>query len=147
MKKLFDLEIYQSGDVNVTGTSCGDILISPSGGGRFYGELLSGRVIPIGAGTTTTLVPGESNVNATMLLETDSGETIVLSIKAYFDINPELEKLLENGEYISPDEYYYMGTVEFKTGSKQFKWLERKVFVCSCIIESWEKLLFSVFSI
>lgn len=52
---------------------------------------------------------------------------------------------MENGENISPDEYYHKGTVEFRTDADQYKWLERKVCVYITEIKSWTELVTSVY--
>ena len=43
--KLFDYEILQNEDVELTGTAAGDILISPTSGGSFCGERRAGRAL------------------------------------------------------------------------------------------------------
>lgn len=145
MKKLFDLTICQNDDIEMGQTCSGEILVSPTGGGAFSGEQLQGRVVPVGMGTTCTPAPGHNDIDTIMLLETDDGEHILMELKAIFDTDEEVEGKLMNGEYVAPDQYYYKGTVFFRTGCEKYRWLERKVCICTGLIESWEKLIFEIF--
>lgn len=147
MKKLFDLTVCQKDDIDMGKTCCGEILISPTGGGAFSGPEMCGRVVPAGMGTTRTPGPGVNDIDAPMLLETDDGEHILMNIKAIFDTDLEIERKLMAGEKVDPDEYYYKGVVSFITGSEKYRWLERKICVCNGVIENWEKLRFEVFMV
>lgn len=70
-----------------------------------------------------------------------------MDMHAYFDIDADKEEKLSRGEAVSPDEYYYKGTVSFKTGDERYKWLERKVCICEPVIESWEKVNIAVYMV
>ncbi|MEI3519504.1 MAG: DUF3237 family protein [Clostridia bacterium] len=65
-----------------------------------------------------------------MMLKTDDGAHILMEMKAVLDIDSSAEEKLMNGEHVSPDEYYFKGIVNFRTGDERYKWLERKVCVC-----------------
>lgn len=147
MKKLFDMTVCQNDDIDMGQTCCGEILISPTGGGDFSGPELRGRVVPAGMGTTRTPRPGMNDIDAPMLLKTDDGEHIFMCIRAIFDTDEALEKKMIDGEKVNPDEYYYKGVVSFITGSEKYRWLERKICVCNGIIENWERLRFEVFMV
>ena len=147
MMKLFDVEIGQTEDIFIEGTGKGDLLISLAGEGFFSGEKLKGRVLPVGASTTYTPSAGFNIIHAPVLLETDDSVKIFMQINAYLHLAQELENKLLAGEAVSPEEYYYKGTVDFQVGSSKYKWLETKVFVCECIISSWNRLHFSVYEL
>lgn len=147
MDKLFDLVIKQTGDIDMGVTCMGDTLLTPADSGSFDGEKLSGTVRPVGVGVVYTPQPGINDIESTMLLHTDDGADILMELKSYFDIAPEKEELLANGTFVEPKEYYYKGTVSFKTGSQSYKWLERKVCVCEGIVNDWENLLFRVYMV
>lgn len=145
MKKLFDLIVYQNEDMELGQTFDGDILISPTGDGRFNGEGIKGNVVPVGMGTTCTPAPGYNDIDSLMLLKTDDGDDILMKLNAIFDTDEAVEKKLMARKPVSSEEYYYKGVVSFRTGSEKYKWLERKICVCNGLIESWEKLVFEVF--
>lgn len=145
MKKLFELTVCQTDDIEMGQTCSGEILVSPTGDGAFSGEQLQGRVVPAGMGTTCTPVPGINDINTVMLLQADDGAYILMELKAIFDTDEAVEARLMKGEAVDPDEYYYKGVVSFRTGSDKYRWLERKICVCTGIIESWEKLVFEIY--
>lgn len=146
IKKLFDYEIIQEEDVEITGTSKGDLLISPTTGGRFYGEELNGTLLPVGIGTTYTHGT-ENDIRSTTLLRTDDGSDILMDMKAFLSIPEDVEERLMRGEHTDDESYYYKGIVSFQTGSEKYKWLERKVCVCECVIHDWTRLTTSVYMV
>ncbi|MDO4472277.1 MAG: DUF3237 family protein [Bacillota bacterium] len=145
MKKLFDLILYQKDDIEMGNTCSGEVLVSPTGEGYFRGEDLSGRVVPVGMGITYTPSPGHNDIDTAMILETEDGDNLLMEMKAVFDADELVEKKLMNDEPVNPEEYYYKGIVSFKTGSDKYKYLERKICLCTGEIENWEKLNFEVF--
>lgn len=145
MIKLFDMEIEQTEDILIKGTGKGDLLLSLAGQGSFFGDKLSGRVLPVGASTTHTLSEGLNIIYAPILLETKDATKIFMQINAYLHLAQELENKLLAGECIFPDAYYYKGTVNFQAGGLKYQWLETKVFVCEGIIHSWKMLQFIVY--
>lgn len=145
MKKLFELTVCQTDDIEMGQTCSGEILVSPTGDGAFSGELLQGKVVPAGMGTTCTPAPGINDIDTVMLLQADDGAYILMELKAIFDTDEAVEARLMKGEAVDPDEYYYKGVVSFRTGSNKYRWLERKICVCTGIIESWEKLVFEIY--
>ena len=91
-------------------------------------------------GATYTPAPGINNIDGLMMLKTDDGAHILMEMKAFLDINKSVEEKLMNGEYVLPDEYYFKGTVDFRTGDERYKWLERKICVCTSEIVNWERV-------
>ena len=144
MRKLFDLVQVQTADIAMGDTCDGNVLLSPTCEGSFTGEI-SGKLVPVGMGTAYSREPGKNDISSVMLLETSDGAKIIMELKAYFDVECEAEEKMENGEYVSPCEYYYKGTANFKTDSEKYKWLERKICITETEIVSWEKLVTSVY--
>lgn len=140
MKKLFDMVLIQGNDICMGETYKGEVLIAPTDKGYFNGEELKGVVVPVGMGIVYTKDPGKNDIKTTMLLETDDGAKIIMDMEAWFDIDPDVEKKMSEGISVDPDEYYYKGNVVFQTDSEKYKWLERKVCVCTTEVESWERL-------
>ncbi len=145
MIKLFDMKIGQNDDILIEGTGKGDLLISVTGAGAFSGNSMNGRVLPLGITTSYTPSAGVNLIQAPFLLETDDKTMIFMRLEAYLHLAQELEDKLISGEAVSPDEYYYKGTVSFDAGAPQYKWLENKIFVCDGIIDDWKSLRFTVY--
>ncbi len=145
MIKLFDMSVFQENDIDMGVTCRGDTLISPTGEGIFSGDKLKGKLVPIGMGATYTPYPGKNDIETSMLLRTEDGAHILMDMKAYFDVDEDCEKRLMAGEKVDPGEYYYKGIVSFKTSHEKYRWLERKVCVCTAVIDSWEKVDITVY--
>ena len=63
------------------------------------------------------------------------------------EIDPAVEEKLMEGEPVSPDEYYFKGSVTFRTGDEKYKWLERRVCVCENRITDWERVDTAVYMV
>lgn len=147
MKKLFTMSIVQQHDIDMGVTCLGETLVSPTDGGVFEGDELRGEIVPIGMGVTYTPAPGINNIDGLMMLKTDDGAHILMEMKAFLDINGSVEEKLMNGEHVLPEEYYFKGTVDFRTGDERYKWLERKICVCTSEIVNWERVDMTVYLI
>lgn len=147
MKKIFDLSLAQNEDLEFGDTARGEALVSPVSAGRFRGEHLNGQVLPVGAGITYTFNDTCNDISSMLLLKTDDGAQMIMDMKAYLDIEPSVEAKLIRGTAVDPSEYYYKGIVDFKTGSPDYKWLERKVCVCEMKIDDWEHLSGTVYMV
>ena len=147
MKKIFDIKIEQSDDIELKGTSEGDLLVSVNSGGQFAGERLSGKVMPVGCSTSYSPESGLNRIYESVLLETDGGAHIFMKIDAYLQLPQELEDRFLAGEAVSAEEYYYKGSVCFNAGDSRCKWLENRTFVCDGIIEDWSSLRFAVYEV
>ncbi len=147
MKKLFTMSVVQQHDIDMGVTCLGETLVSPTDGGVFEGDELRGEIVPIGMGVTYTPAPGINNIDGLMMLKTDDGAHILMEMKAFLDINGSVEEKLMNGEHVLPEEYYFKGTVDFRTGDERYKWLERKICVCTSEIVNWERVDMTVYLI
>lgn len=145
MKKIFDIKIEQSDDIELKGTSEGDLLVSVNSGGEFSGDRLSGRVMPVGCSTSYSPESGLNRIFESVLLETDDGAHIFMKIDAYLQLPKELEDRFLAGGEVSADEYYYKGSVRFDVEESRYGWLENRIFVCDGIIEDWSSLHFAVY--
>ena len=174
LEKLFEYEIIQTEDIEMKRTAGGDLLISPTSGGRFWsspdedlecspdedpecspgkntaeclnGRCLRGELLPAGFGTTRTRGT-QNDIHSETILRTDDGCEILMTMDAIFDVAPEIEAQLIAGEPVDPESYYYKGTVSFETGAPQYKWLERKVCVTECRVEDYTKLHLTVYMV
>ncbi len=146
LKKLFEIELEQNDDIAMSSTCKGDLLLSPTSGGQFHGDELNGKIVPVGMGTTYAFL-NQNDIKAELLLETDDGKKILLTIDAILCITDENEQKLMNGEIVDSESYYYKGIASFATGASEYKWLERKVCVCDGSINNWKKVSFGVYMI
>ena len=147
MRKIFDINLIQQNDINMGITCRGDTLVSPSDKGSFSGKDIKGQVMPAGMGITYTPIAGSNDIESTLLLKTDDGVYIIMEMRAFLNMEDCVEQRLMEGDRVDPDEYYFKGTVRFRTDHDLYKWLERKVCVCVTEIINWEELKISVYMV
>jgi hypothetical protein len=100
-------------------------------GGRFFGERLSGRVLPGGADWQVIRADGVAELDARYTLETADGALVYVRNRGFRHGPPEVLKRLAAGENIDPARYYMRTTPLFETGDERYAWLNRIVCVAS----------------
>ena len=110
-------------------TPLGRRRIIPITGGRFWGERLSGRVLPGGADWQVIRPDGVADLDARYTLETGDGALISIRNKGYRHGPDEVMQRLAAGEAVDPTLYYMRSTPWFETGDARYAWLNRIVCV------------------
>ena len=100
-------------------------------GGRFFGERLSGRVLPGGADWQVIRADGVADLDARYTLETADGALVYVRNRGYRHGPAEVLKRLAAGENMDPAQYYMRTTPLFETGDERYAWLNRMVCVAS----------------
>jgi hypothetical protein len=100
-------------------------------GGRFFGERLSGRVLPGGADWQVIRADGVAELDARYTLETADGALVYVRNHGYRHGPADVLKRLAAGENIDPARYYMRTTPLFETGDERYAWLNRIVCVAS----------------
>jgi Protein of unknown function (DUF3237) len=100
-------------------------------GGRFYGERLSGRVLPGGADWQVIRADGVAELDARYTLETADGALVYVRNHGYRHGPADVLKRLAAGENVEPARYYMRTTPLFETGDERYAWLNRIVCVAS----------------
>jgi hypothetical protein len=100
-------------------------------GGRFFGERLSGRVLPGGADWQVIRADGVAELDARYTLETADGALVYVRNRGFRHGPAEVLKRLAAGENTDPARYYMRTTPLFETGDERYAWLNRIVCVAS----------------
>jgi hypothetical protein len=100
-------------------------------GGRFFGERLSGRVLPGGADWQVIRADGVAELDARYTLETADGALVYVRNRGYRHGPADVLKRLAAGENVEPAQYYMRTTPLFETGDGRYAWLNRIVCVAS----------------
>jgi hypothetical protein len=100
-------------------------------GGRFFGERLSGRVLPGGADWQVIRADGVAELDARYTLETADGALVYVRNRGFRHGPAEVLKRLAAGENTDPARYYMRTTLLFETGDERYAWLNRIVCVAS----------------
>ena len=100
-------------------------------GGRFFGERLSGRVLPGGADWQVIRSDGVADLDARYTFETSDGALIYVKNRGYRHGPADVLKRLSSGEEVDPKLYYMRTTPRFETGDARYAWLNRIVCVAT----------------
>ena len=100
-------------------------------GGRFFGERLSGRVLPGGADWQVIRADGVADLDARYTLETHDGALIYVRNRGYRHGPEEVLRRVAAGENVDPSQYYMRTTPLFETGDGRYAWLNRIVCVAT----------------
>jgi len=100
-------------------------------GGRFFGQRLSGRVLPGGADWQVIRADGVAELDARYTLETEDGALVYVRNRGYRHGPADVLKRLAAGENVDPAQYYMRTTPIFETGDERYAWLNRIVCVAT----------------
>jgi hypothetical protein len=100
-------------------------------GGRFWGERLSGRVLPGGADWQIVRRDGVAELEARYTIETGDGALIYVENRGLRHGPAEVIEKLGQGISVDPSLYYMRATPRFETGDARYSWLNRIVCVAT----------------
>ncbi len=128
---LFDITVYLDlASPPVIGqTPHGYRQIFPITGGSFEGPRLKGKVLPGGGDWFLVRPDGVGELNARATLQTDNGALIYATNRGYLTNIPQWFSRRMAGEQIPHEEYYFVTTPSFETGTPQYAWLQQVVVV------------------
>jgi Protein of unknown function (DUF3237) len=131
LQPLLKAEIILAAAQELGDTPLGRRRIIGITGGQFFGERLSGRVLPGGADWQVIRGDGVADLDARYTLETSDGALIYVRNKGYRHGPAEVLKKLSSGENVDPSLYYMRTTPWFETGDARYAWLNRIVCVAT----------------
>ena len=131
MRPLLILRLQVAPAVELGGTPAGGRRVATVQCGTFDGaeEGLSGRVHPGGTDWISLTADGATHLDARILLETGSGDTVAMSYRGIRHAPPDVLRRLAANEAVDPAEYYFRTAPRFETGSARFGWLNRVVAI------------------
>ena len=107
--------------------------VIPITGGRVHGPRLTGRVLPGGADYELMLSDGSSRVEAHYAIEAEDGTPLYIRNAGLYVAPPEVTARLDAGEAVAPGAYYFRTAPVFDAPSGPHGWLNRRLFVASCV--------------
>jgi len=97
-------------------------------GGRFEGERLRGRVLPV-SGDWIRNERGFARIDVRLALETDAGEHVFMRYEGTNTLTAEHRAQLAAGETPDAASYYFRTAAFFETAAPGLDWLNRVVAV------------------
>ncbi|WP_375691642.1 DUF3237 domain-containing protein [Pseudooceanicola sp. LIPI14-2-Ac024] len=127
-RPLFDLSLEVGAPHDLRGADGHGKLIFHVTGGRFDGDRLRGRVLPV-SGDWVVAAPGQSRVDVRLLLETDDGALVYMTYRGVHTLGAEHRAELAAGRDLDPASYYFRTAPMFETAADRYDWLNRVVAV------------------
>jgi hypothetical protein len=126
-RPLFVMRLVVPQSVEVGITPAGARRVATVQGGTFegFGNGLSGKVHFGGNDWITQPADGSTRLDARIVLETDGGETILMSYRGIRAGPAEVLLRLAAFEPVDPADYYFRTIPTFETGAKSLDWLNR----------------------
>lgn len=103
--------------------------IIPIIGGRVTGELITGRILNLGADWQTVFSNGLAELDTRYAVETDDGALIEIINYGYRHGPAEILGAVAKGEDVAPDSYYMRTHARLETGDKRYDWVNKTLFV------------------
>ncbi|HLS84670.1 MAG TPA: DUF3237 domain-containing protein [Burkholderiales bacterium] len=129
LRPLFRAEITLAPALELGEAPLGKRRIIHITGGRFWGERLSGKVLPGGADWQIVRDDGVAYLEARYTLQTDDGALVYVRNFGYRHGPAEVLQRVAAGEAVDPSLYYMRTTPWFETGAPRYAWLNRLVCV------------------
>ncbi len=116
-------------------TRAGHRRVIPITGGVVTGAV-SAEILPGGADWQVVRPDGSIEINGRYSARTPSGSHLLLHAVGVRSGSPDVLEALLRGERVDPSEYYFRTVVTIETSAPELAWLERTLFVASCIREA-----------
>lgn len=94
-------------------------------GGTFEGPRLKGRLYAGGADMLLQRTDGAYHPDVRLALETDDGETVLITYRGIRIASDEVHHRLARNEIVPYTEFYLRNAPFFETSAKQYDWLNR----------------------
>jgi hypothetical protein len=129
LERVADCHVELGKPIDVGDTPEGRRRLIPILGGRLYGPLLKGRVLPGGADFQLVVSPTLVRLQARYVIETEQGELVYIENEGVRVAAPEVIDRLNRGESVPPELVYTRTRPRFETAASSLLWLMTSSFV------------------
>ncbi len=131
-RHLMTLTLEVPSSVDLGQTPRGGRKIAHISGGHFEGEVIQGTVLAAPGGDWLTLrSDGVLSLDVRITLETSDHALIFMSYQGLRHGSAEVIERLNRGERVASTDYYFRMAPVFETGSEQYNWMNRSLFVAT----------------
>ncbi|CAH0240094.1 DUF3237 domain-containing protein [Peribacillus sp. Bi134] len=129
LKHIFTANIHVDDPIEVGDVGTGIRRIIPITGGTFSGPGIKGIVLPGGADYQMIRYDGMTEALAHYTIQTEEGVLIYVVNKGYRHGPKEIIDRIIQGEEVPIGSYYFKTAPLFETGSEEYAFLNRNIFV------------------
>jgi hypothetical protein len=124
-RPLFVMNVTVS-DIHAAGGPPGaERRIAHVSGGAFFGERLSGTILPGGIDWLTASGDGATLLDARLALQTEDSAVIGMEFSGIRHGPPDVIARVNAGEAVDPADYYFRTLPRFTTSAPRYEWLNR----------------------
>ncbi|MHA6669384.1 DUF3237 family protein [Homoserinimonas sp. A447] len=113
-------------------TRAGHRRVAPIVGGTVSGALVA-DILPGGADWQLVRPDGSIEINGRYSARTEVGDLLLLHVVGVRSGPPEVLEALLRGHQAEPSQYYFRTAITVETSAPRFAWMERALFVASCV--------------
>lgn len=135
LEPAFDVHVRLGPLEDHGATRAGHRRVIPIAGGAITGAVTA-EILPGGADWQIVRAGGSIEINGRYSARTPDGAHLLLHAVGVRSGSPEVLEALLHGEAVDPSEYYFRTVVTIETSAPELAWLERTLFVASCIREA-----------
>ncbi|MBC9944373.1 DUF3237 domain-containing protein [Leucobacter sp. cx-328] len=132
---VFDVCVDLERPLELGSTRAGTRRIIPIVGGTVSNGL-DATILSSGADWQRVRADGTLEIDGRYTAHTADGELLYLTATGIRTGPPEVLAALGRGEAVDPAAYYFRTTVSIETGSADLAWLQRSLFVATCVREA-----------
>lgn len=103
--------------------------IIPIVGGTVTGEMLSGKILNLGADWQTIFKDGLAELDTRYAFETHDGALIEITNYGFRHGPPKVMQAMARGEDVSAEDYYMRTHARLETGDARYAWVNQTLFV------------------
>lgn len=135
LEPSFDVDVRLGPLEDHGATRAGHRRVVPITGGAVTGTVTA-EILPGGADWQIVRPDGSIEINGRYSARTADGAHLLLHAVGVRSGSPEVLEALLRGETVDPSDYYFRTIVTIETSAPELAWLERTLFVASCIREA-----------
>ena len=135
LSAAFDVRVELEPPIELGTTSAGARRIIPIVGGSVSNGL-DAEILSGGADWQRVRQDGTLEIDGRYTARTPDGSLLYLTATGIRTGPPEVLAALGRGEAVSPSSYYFRTTVAIETSAPPLAWLQRSLFVATCVREA-----------
>jgi len=135
LEPAFEVAVELEAPLEFGNTSTGTRrIINITGGTISHG--LDARILPGGADWQRVRDDGTMEIDGRYTALTSDDELLYFQVTGLRTGSPEVLDALRHGEPVDPSAYYFRTSITVETAAPRLAWLQRSLFIASCVREA-----------
>ncbi|MET0296936.1 MAG: DUF3237 domain-containing protein [Microbacterium sp.] len=135
LRRAFDVEVLVGPPVDHGVTSAGHRRVVPILGGSISGDLTA-TIEAGGADWQIVRDEGTIEIDGRYTARTDDGDLVYLKVAGIRSGSADVLQALLSGAVVDPGDYYFRTFVSVESSARELDWMQKSLFVASCVREA-----------